>query len=150
MSTGLCYVRAAACDSRFSHRKAKVMELPEFLEGKSLTRLLQGAAAGAVATMIVGFNWGGWHLQSSIDKIVTAKVEAASIVFLGEKCADKFNAQSDAAEKKAILLATQSDFDKGKLFPKEWVTLEGGYYPNSALVALCSKLILSPQTAELK
>ena len=126
------------------------MQLPEFLEGKSLTRLLQGAAAGAVATMIVGFNWGGWTLSSNVDKIVNEKIEAASIVFLGEKCADKFNAQADALEKKAVLRGTQSEYEKGKLFPKEWVTLEGGYYPNSALVALCSKLILSPQTAELK
>ena len=34
------------------------MEFPLILRGKLLTRLLQGAAAGAVATMIVGFNWG--------------------------------------------------------------------------------------------
>jgi hypothetical protein len=126
------------------------MELPEFLEGKSRTRLLQGAAAGAVATMIIGFNWGGWTLSSNVDKIVAQKVEAASVVFLGEQCAEKFNAQSDVLEKKAVLRATDSDYEKGKLFPKEWVTLKGGYYPNSDLVTLCSKLILNPQSAELK
>jgi hypothetical protein len=126
------------------------MELPEFLEGKSLTRLLQGAAAGAVATMIVGFNWGGWTLSGNVDKIVKEKVEAASIVFLAEKCADKFNAQPDALEKKLVLRATESDFEKGKLFPKEWVALDGGYYPNNDLVSLCSKLILAPQSAQLK
>ena len=27
-----------------------------------LTRLAQGAFVGAVATMIIGFNWGGWVL----------------------------------------------------------------------------------------
>jgi hypothetical protein len=32
------------------------------LQGESLKRLLQGAAAGAVATMFVGFYWGGWSL----------------------------------------------------------------------------------------
>ena len=126
------------------------MQAPSILQGESLKRLLQGAAVGAVTTIIIGFNWGGWTLSSNIDKIVKEKVETASIVFLGEKCADKFNAQADALEKKAVLRGTQSDYEKGKLFPKEWVTLEGGYYPNSALVALCSKLILSPQTAELK
>ena len=36
------------------------MQVPSILQGESLTRLLQGAAAGAVATMIIGFNWGGW------------------------------------------------------------------------------------------
>ena len=35
------------------------MQVPSILQGKSLMRLLQGAAVGAVATMIIGFNWGG-------------------------------------------------------------------------------------------
>ena len=35
------------------------MQVPSILQGESLTRLLQGAAVGAVATMIIGFNWGG-------------------------------------------------------------------------------------------
>jgi hypothetical protein len=38
------------------------MQMPSMLEGESLKRLLQGAAAGAVATMFVGFYWGGWSL----------------------------------------------------------------------------------------
>ena len=38
------------------------MQLPSILQGESLKRLLQGAAAGAVATMFVGFYWGGWSL----------------------------------------------------------------------------------------
>jgi hypothetical protein len=38
--------------------KVKVMEVPSILNGDSLKRLLQGAAAGAVVAMIVGFSWG--------------------------------------------------------------------------------------------
>jgi hypothetical protein len=45
------------------------MQMPPILQGESLTRLLQGAAVGAVATMIVGFNWGGWLLGSTADKM---------------------------------------------------------------------------------
>jgi hypothetical protein len=40
--------------------KVKVMEMPSILQAESLKRLFQGAAAGAVVAMIVGFNWGGW------------------------------------------------------------------------------------------
>ena len=36
------------------------MEMPAILRGDSLTRLLQGAAVGAVATLFIGFYWGGW------------------------------------------------------------------------------------------
>jgi hypothetical protein len=36
---------------------------PGFVEaGDSLKRLLQGAAAGALVTMIVGFTWGEWSV----------------------------------------------------------------------------------------
>ena len=55
MSTGFCYAR---CCLRlaFLSSKGEVMELPSILQGDSLTRLLQGAAAGAAVTMIIGFN----------------------------------------------------------------------------------------------
>ena len=39
------------------------MQVPSILQGELLTRLLQGIAIGAVATMIIGFYWGGWTRQ---------------------------------------------------------------------------------------
>ena len=44
-----------------------MMKLPPILQGESLTRLLQGIAIGAVATIAVGFYWGGWTLGSTAD-----------------------------------------------------------------------------------
>ena len=44
------------------------MNLPPILKGESLTRLLQGAAGGAVVAMILGFGWGGWQLGSTAEK----------------------------------------------------------------------------------
>jgi hypothetical protein len=35
--------------------------------GDSLKRLLQGAAAGALIMVIVGFTWGGWTLGSTVN-----------------------------------------------------------------------------------
>ena len=49
--------------------KGNTVELPSILQGESLTRLVQGAAAGAVATMVVGFYWGGWSLSSTANKM---------------------------------------------------------------------------------
>ena len=43
--------------------------MPSILQGEVLKHLLQGAAAGAIATMFVGFYWGGWSLSSTTDKI---------------------------------------------------------------------------------
>ena len=36
------------------------MKIPEILQGESRTRFLQGVAFGDVATMMIGFMWGGW------------------------------------------------------------------------------------------
>ena len=44
------------------------MQVPSMLQGEPLKRLLQGAAS-AVATIIVGFSWGGWSLASTADKM---------------------------------------------------------------------------------
>ena len=49
-------IRVSVASLRNSRAKGTTMQLPSILRGESLTRLLQGAAAGAVATMIIGFN----------------------------------------------------------------------------------------------
>ena len=46
------------------------MQVPSILQGDSLKRLLQGAFIGFLATVVIGFGWGGWTLGS------TAKVHS--------------------------------------------------------------------------
>ncbi len=45
------------------------MQLPRIFQGESLTRLLQGAIAGFLATVIIGFGWGGWTLGNTATKM---------------------------------------------------------------------------------
>jgi hypothetical protein len=124
------------------------MQLPSILQGESLTRLLQGAALGAIATMIVGFNWGGWSLGSTTDKLARERSETAVVAALAPVCADKFRALPDAEAKKAALLKVDS-WKRRDEFPKEFVTLPGDSYPNSALVDACYALIVAPKAASL-
>ena len=79
------------------------MQVPSMLQGESRKRLLQGAAAGAVATIFVGFYWGGWSLGSTADKMAKERSELAVIAALAPVCADKFSALPDADAKKAAL-----------------------------------------------
>jgi len=44
------------------------MQLPSILQGESLKRLLQGAAAGAVATIFVGFYWGAGRSAAPLTR----------------------------------------------------------------------------------
>jgi hypothetical protein len=125
------------------------MQVPSILQGESLTRLLQGAAVGAVATMIVGFNWGGWSLSSTADKMAKEQSDLAVVRALAPVCADKFRALPDAAAK-TIALSKVDSWKRGDEFPKEFVTLPGETYPSSALVNACSTLLLAPKSASLQ
>ena len=115
------------------------MQVPSILQGDSLKRLLQGAAAGAVATMFVGFVWGGWSLRSTADKIAKDHSELAVIAALAPVCADRFRALPDADARKAALSKVDS-WKRQDEFPKEFVTLPGETYPSSTLVDACYTL----------
>jgi alpha/beta superfamily hydrolase len=123
------------------------MEMPSMLQGESLKRLLQGAAAGAAATMVIGFSWGGWSLSSTAETMAKQRSERAVVAALAPVCADKFRALPDAEAKKVALSKVDS-WKRRDEFPKEFVTLPGESYPNSALVDACYTS-LAPKSAAL-
>src|SRR5437588_12667861 len=82
-------------------RKEALMQLPSILQGESCTRLLQGAFAGFLATVVIGFGWGGWTLASTAQE-TAAKGEAAAVVpVLPPMVADKFRQAADASQTRA-------------------------------------------------
>lgn len=124
------------------------MQVPSMLQGESLTRLLQGAAAGAVATIVIGFHWGGWSLGSTADKMAKDRSELAVVAALAPVCADKFRAQPEAAAK-TIALSKVDSWKRVNEFPKELVTLPGETFPSSALAGACYVLLMAPRSAAL-
>ena len=84
------------------------MEMPEMLQGESLKRLLQGAAVGAVATMIIGFNWGGWMLGGTARDLAFAAAHSAVVAAIAPICVDQFQHSADAATNLAELKKTSS------------------------------------------
>jgi hypothetical protein len=125
------------------------MQMPSMLQGESLTRLMQGTVAGAVATMFVGFYWGGWSLGSTADKMAKERSDLAVVAALAPVCVDKFRALPDAEAKQAVLSKIES-WKRRDEFPKELVTLPGESYPNAALVDACYTLLVAPKSAALK
>ena len=125
------------------------MQVPSILQGESLKRLLQGAAAGAIATMFVGFYWGGWSLGSTADKMAKQRSELAVVAALAPVCADKFRALPDA-EAKQVALSKVESWKRRDEFPKEFVTLPGESSPDTALVDACYALLFAAKTVQLK
>jgi hypothetical protein len=126
------------------HRKAKVMELPSILQGPSLTRLLQGAAAGAVVTMIVGFNWGGWSLGSTVEKIAKARADSAVVAALVPISVDKFRQASNATANLSELNNFSYAWDREVFVEKGgWATMPGATSADSAVARACAEMLKS-------
>jgi hypothetical protein len=120
-----------------------LMQLPSILQGESLIRLIQGAVAGAVATMVIGFNWGGWTLGSTAAKMSEDSSKSAVVSVLAPICVDKFQSAAGAPanllELKKVASYQQSTFvEKGG-----WATLPGSEKANSAVAQACANMLNS-------
>jgi hypothetical protein len=117
------------------------MPLPSILQDHSVKRLLQGAAAGAVITMIVGFNWGGWSIESTAAKLADEASKSAVVAVLAPICVDKFQHAADVtsnfAELKKVSAYMQGSFvEKGG-----WATTPGSDKANSAVAQACATML---------
>jgi hypothetical protein len=119
------------------------MEMPAFLKGDSPTRLLQGAAAGAVATLIIGFNWGGWVTGGTAKDMVQRSTTSAVISALSPICVDKFQHSTEAANN-MVELKKVSSYQQGSFIEKGgWATLPGSDTANSSVARACAEMLSS-------
>jgi hypothetical protein len=117
------------------------MQLPSILQGDSLTRLLQGAAAGAVATLVIGFNWGGWVTGGTAKEMTQKNVTSALVSALSPICVDRFRHNADAAANLTELKKVNS-WQQGSFIEKGgWATMPGDEAPNSAVAESCASAL---------
>ncbi|MGZ3410034.1 MAG: hypothetical protein ACXWKC_12655 [Xanthobacteraceae bacterium] len=117
------------------------MELPPILQGDSLTRLLQGAAAGAAATLIVGFYWGGWVTGGNATEMAKKSANTALVTALAPICVDKFQHSADASTNMTELKKVSS-WQQGSFISKGgWATMPGNDTANSAVAEACATML---------
>ena len=116
------------------------MQLPPILQGESVTRLLQGAAAGAVATMVIGFYWGGWTLGSTAATRVKAAEQASVVRVLAPICADKFQRSADAGANLEALRKADS-WKRDEIIEKAGWTKFPGSEPDRQVAEACANLL---------
>jgi hypothetical protein len=75
------------------------MQAPSILQGESRTRPLQGIAIGAIASIAIGFSWGGWMTSRTANTLAAEHAENAVVAALTPICAAKFLQASDAENK---------------------------------------------------
>jgi hypothetical protein len=75
------------------------MQLPDILQGESRTRLLQGIAFGAIATMSIGFIWGGWITEGTSRSMNAIAESSGRMSVLVPMCVAQFTAVDGAVVK---------------------------------------------------
>jgi hypothetical protein len=120
------------------------MQVPSILQGESLTRLLQGAAAGAIGAMLIGFNYGGWTLGSTAAKQVKEAEQASAVRVLAPICADRFQRSADAGANLEALTRTES-WKRNDLIEKAGWSKFPGSEPDRKVAEACVALLSPPK-----
>jgi hypothetical protein len=117
------------------------MQLPSILQGESLTRLLQGIATGAVATLVAGFYWGGWVTGGTAKEMAQKSASTAVVTALAPICVDKFQQATDAPAN-LVELKKINSWQQGSFVEKGgWATMPGTTSPDSAVARACADLL---------
>jgi hypothetical protein len=121
--------------------KGNIMQLPKLLQGESLTRLLQGAFAGFLATVVIGFGWGGWMLGSAAKKMADQSTSSAIVAALAPICVEKFQHATEAKATLAQLKLIDSWKQDSFIEKGGWATFPGTASPNNNVAEACAKML---------
>ena len=116
------------------------MQTPQIFQGDSPARLLQGAAAGALSTVVAGFFLGGWTLGSTAQKQVQNAEQASVVRVLAPICADKFKNSADAGANLEALNKADSWKRDEMIVKAGWATFPGSE-PDRQVADACAKLL---------
>jgi hypothetical protein len=88
--------------------------------------LFWACIAAIVATMVVGFSWGGWVTGSTSRAMATTASDAARGDLATAICVERFNSAPDAAAKLAELKALSDNYKKRQFVEAGgWATMPG-------------------------
>ncbi len=114
------------------------MEMPQILKGESITRLVQGAIAGAVATAVVGFTWGGWTLASTAEKMASERVNTALVTAYTPVCVQNY--RNNATEEQRTAFKDARSWNRDDVIEKAgFATTPGSDAPNAQIADECAK-----------
>jgi hypothetical protein len=121
------------------------MEMPAIVQGESFKRLLQGAFAGFLATVVIGFNWGGWTLGSTARQMAEKSANTALVAAFAPMCADKFRNASDAMLNMGQLKKVDSWMQDSYIEKGGWATFPGMTSPDRGIAQACANLLTAQQ-----
>jgi hypothetical protein len=132
---------SVALAPKLVERKEIIMQVPSILQGESLTRLLQGAFADFLATVVIGFSWGGWTLGSTAKEMAVKNASAAVVAVLAPICAEKFRQGAEATANLAELKKVNSWMQDSYIEKGGWATFPGMTSPDRGVAQACVTLL---------
>jgi hypothetical protein len=117
-----------------------------FMERMSAARptktvLFWSCVASIVATMIIGFTWGGWVRGATAQSMAETRAEGAVVKRLAPICVAQF--QSDPArEDKLKALKALNVYERSDYVKKQgWATMPGEKEPDDQVAERCATMI---------
>ncbi len=124
------------------------MQVPSILQGELRTRLLQGMVIGAVASMVIGFSWGGWVTGGTANKLAADRADAAVVTVLTPICVAKFLQDGDAKANLVVLQKISSNWEQGQYLEKGgWATRPGATSSDYELARACAAKLVEAKAA---
>ena len=121
--------------------------MPSMFKGESITRLIQGAIFGAIAAMIVGFNWGGWMLESNAATQAEESTKNTVVALLSPLCVTNF--QNTAEFDTNLVDLKKLPSYKRNAFIEEggWAKLPGADEANKDVIKACASSLIDLKSA---
>lgn len=105
----------------------------------SKSALFWACAVTIVATMIIGFSWGGWVTGGTSRSMATTAGDVARGELASAICVDRFNAAPDAAAKRVEFKALTDSYKKRQFIETGgWATMPGKTSPDRLGVESCA------------
>ncbi len=108
----------------------------------SKTLVFWACAGCIVATLIIGFAWGGWVTGGTAERMATQAATAARADVAAAVCVSRFESGPDAAVNLASLKASKSWSRSTFIEKGGWATLTGTEKPISGAADLCAQRLI--------
>jgi hypothetical protein len=121
----------------------------QFQPSKSL--LFWGCAAGAVATLAIGFSWGGWVTGGSAQAMAEKAAQQAHQELAAAVCAERFVAAPQARAELAALKEITSSYQRAKLVEDAgWATMPGASGADRKAAMACAEGLVALELPPLE
>jgi hypothetical protein len=105
---------------------------------------LWSCVCASVATMIVGFAWGGWVTGGTATRMATDAAQNARAQLAAASCVYRFNQGPEMAAQLAELKKVQSYEVNSRLVKGGWATMPGNPEPVVGAADICGHTLLNP------